>query len=101
MHPYAEFVNPHLGQLLAAVRLNKRFVRGEGPWLWDSDGRRYLDFIAAYGALPFGYNPPHIWAALSDVQAAGEPSFVQPSYLEAAGELARRLIELAPAGLRY
>jgi len=101
MHPYPEFVNPHLGELLETVRLDKRFVRGEGPWLWDSEGRRYLDFIAAYGALPLGYNPPAIWEALSRVRAAGEPSFVQPSYLEAAGELARRLIQLAPAGLRY
>ncbi|OUM94096.1 MAG: aminotransferase III [Firmicutes bacterium ZCTH02-B6] len=101
MHPYPEYVNPHLGELLETVRLNKRFVRGEGAWLWDSEGKRYLDFIAAYGALPFGYNPPEIWDALLAARAAGEPSFVQPSYLEAAGELARRLIEAAPAGLRY
>ncbi|REJ37329.1 MAG: aminotransferase III [Bacillota bacterium] len=101
MHPYPEYVNPYLGELLEKVRLNKRFVRGEGAWLWDSEGRRYLDFIAAYGALPFGYNPPEIWEALLAARAAGEPSFVQPSYLDAAGELARRLIELAPAGLRY
>jgi len=101
MHPFPTYVNPHLGELLETVRLDKRFVRGEGPWLWDSEGNRYLDFIAAYGALPFGYNPPEIWEALTRVRDAGEPSFVQPSYLDAAGELARRLIELAPEGLRY
>ncbi|MBO8142123.1 MAG: aminotransferase class III-fold pyridoxal phosphate-dependent enzyme [Firmicutes bacterium] len=99
MHPYPAYVNPHLGELLETVQLDKRFVRGRGPWLWDSDGNRYLDFIAAYGALPFGYNPPEIWAALEAVRDAEEPSFVQPSYLDAAGELARRLVELAPAGL--
>ncbi|HEY8416504.1 MAG TPA: aminotransferase class III-fold pyridoxal phosphate-dependent enzyme [Limnochordales bacterium] len=101
MHPFPQYVNPHLGELLETVRLDKRFVRGEGPWLWDSEGNRYLDFIAAYGALPFGYNPPAIWEALNRVRDAGEPSFVQPSYLDAAGELARRLVELAPEGLRY
>ena len=101
MHPFSEYVNPHLGELLETVRLNKRYVRGEGAWLWDEEGNRYLDFIAAYGALPFGYNPPEVWQALLEVRAQGEPSFVQPSYLEAAGGLARRLIELAPAGLRY
>lgn len=101
VHPFAEFVNPHLAELLERLRMDKRFVRGEGAWLWDHEGRRYLDFIANYGALPFGYNPPEIWQALREVHERREPSFVQPSYLEAAGELAERLVELAPEGLRY
>lgn len=100
-HPFARFVNPHLAQLLSRLRMDKRFVRGEGAWLWDADGRRHLDLIANYGALPFGYNPPEIWQALTEAYARREPSFVQPSFLEAAGDLARRLVELAPEGLRY
>ena len=101
MHLFTEYVNPHLGRLLEAINMDKRFVRGEGCYLYDSEGRRYLDFVAAYGALPFGFNPPEIWAALREVEAGGEPSFVQPSALQAAGELAERLIRLAPEGLRY
>jgi acetylornithine/succinyldiaminopimelate/putrescine aminotransferase/predicted amino acid dehydrogenase len=97
--PYARFVNPHLSGLLARLRLDKRFVRGEGCELFDDAGRCYLDAIAAYGALPFGYNPGPIWRALQAVRRRGEPSFVQPSLLEAAGELAARLVELAPPGL--
>ena len=31
--------------------------------LYDDAGRRYLDCIAAYGALPFGFNPPAVWKA--------------------------------------
>jgi len=76
-------------------------VRGEGNYLYDAEGKRYLDFIAAYGALPFGFNPPEIWGALEEVRDNAWPSFIQPSALEAAGELARRLIELAPPGLKY
>ncbi|HEY8393638.1 MAG TPA: aminotransferase class III-fold pyridoxal phosphate-dependent enzyme, partial [Thermaerobacter sp.] len=101
MHPFRQYVNPHLGELLEQLRMDKTFVRGEGCWLWDEHGERYLDFVAAYGALPFGFNPPEIWAALEAVRASGEPSFVQPSSLNAAGALARRLIELAPPGMRY
>lgn len=101
MHPYAEFVNPVLGELLATIQMNKRFVRGEGSWLWDDEGNKYLDFIASYGALPFGFNPPQVWNALQEAHATGEPSFVQPSYLNAAGELARRLIELTDGALDY
>lgn len=101
MHPYAAYVNPYLGKLLSMINMDKRFVRGEGCYLYDENGRRYLDFVAAYGALPFGFNHPEVWQALHDVQANLEPSFVQPSALEAAGALAERLIAVAPEGLRY
>ncbi|MCP4423640.1 MAG: aminotransferase class III-fold pyridoxal phosphate-dependent enzyme, partial [Chloroflexi bacterium] len=81
--------------------MDKRFVRAEGCWLWDEDGERYLDFIAMYGAVPFGFNHPDIWGAVEDVRTLALPSFAQPSMLDAAGELAQRLIELAPPGLDY
>lgn len=100
-HPYAEFVNPHLAKLLRAFHMDKRFVRGEGTELFDEQGIQYTDFIANFGALPFGYNPKEIWQALHAVEESAEPAFVQPSYLGAAGELARRLIEIAPKNLRY
>lgn len=101
MHPYIEFVNPHLGRLLTDIGLDKRFRRGVGPYLYDSEGQEYLDCIAAYGALPFGYNPPEIWRALHELEQNQEPSFIQPSLLEAAGELAARLIQVAPPGFQY
>lgn len=101
MSNWKQFVNPTLGDLLSAINLDKRFVRGEGTRLWDEEGREYLDFIAAYGALPFGFNPPAIWSAIHAVQQSAEPSFVQPSDLRAAGDLAARLVELAPEGIKY
>ena len=101
MHPYIDFVNPHLGKLLTDIGLDKRFQRARGAYLCDHNGEEYLDCIAAYGALPFGYNPPEIWRALHDLESRQEPSFIQPSLLEAAGELAARLIAVAPPGLRY
>lgn len=100
-HPFLTSVNPELGRLLAQMGMDKTFVRGEGSWLWDEKGERYLDFLAQYGALPFGFNPPRIWAALNAVRDSGEPSFVQPSFLNAAGELARRLLAAAPPGMAY
>ena len=101
MHPFTEYLNPYLGELLHNVALDKTFVRGEGCYLYDDHGNGYLDCIAAYGALPFGHNPASIWEAVADFRHSGEPNFVQPSFLDAAGELARRLVELAPPGLRY
>ncbi|QJR11095.1 Ornithine aminotransferase [Usitatibacter rugosus] len=43
--------------------------RGEGPWLWDDEGRKYLDMLSAYSAVSFGYGHPKILKAFTD-QAA-------------------------------
>lgn len=99
MHPYIEFVNPHLGKMLSEIGLDKRFKSGSGCYLYDQEKREYLDCIAAYGALPFGYNPPEIWETIRNIEKNQEPSFVQPSLLEAAGELGELLISIAPEGL--
>jgi acetylornithine/succinyldiaminopimelate/putrescine aminotransferase/predicted amino acid dehydrogenase len=98
---YERVVNPAIGGLLRQLRMDKSYVRGEGCWLEDADGERYLDAMAAYGAVPFGHNPAEIWRAISGVRERREPSFVQPSSLDAAGELAERLLALAPGNLRY
>jgi len=38
-------------------------ARGEGAWVEDADGRRYLDLLAGYGALNFGHRHPRLVAA--------------------------------------
>jgi len=99
VHPFAAFVNPVLAKRLKELNLDKVFTKGKGCLLYDAAGDAYLDFISAYGALPFGYNHPELWEALRRVEASGEPSLVQPSFLEAAGELAAQLVALAPCGI--
>jgi ornithine--oxo-acid transaminase len=39
-------------------------TRGEGAWVWDVEGRRYLDFLAAYSAVNQGHCHPRIIATL-------------------------------------
>jgi predicted acetylornithine/succinylornithine family transaminase len=34
--------------------------RGDGPWVWDLDGNKYLDFITGIGVNALGYNHPRI-----------------------------------------
>lgn len=99
MHPYLEYINPELGNLLTKIGLDKRYLKGEGCYLYDDLDQQYLDFIAAYGALPFGFNPPEIWDAIKQVELNLEPNLAQPSLLEAAGELGKCLVAVAPQGL--
>lgn len=39
-------------------------ARGQGVWLWDADGRRYLDMMSAYSAVNTGHGHPRILNAL-------------------------------------
>ena len=41
-------------------------ARGEGVWLWDDGGRRYLDMMSAYSAVSFGHSNPKLLAVLID-----------------------------------
>lgn len=100
-HPYCQFINPYLAEKLRQLKIDRTFVRGEGCYLYDSEGERYIDFMAQYGALPFGHHPQSIWDALISLREEEEPNFAQPSLLASASALARRLVQLAPAGLDY
>ena len=40
-------------------------TRGEGVWVWDVDGRRYLDCLAAYSAVNQGHCNPRILEAFT------------------------------------
>src|SRR5690606_15748467 len=40
--------------------------RGEGAWVWDVDGRRYLDMLSAYSAVNQGHRHPAIVGAARD-----------------------------------
>ena len=44
--------------------------RGEGPFVWDVEGKRYFDFLSAYSAVNQGHCHPKIIKALTD-QARG------------------------------
>ncbi len=41
-------------------------AEGKGVWVWDTDGRRYLDCLSAYSALNQGHRHPRIIAALTE-----------------------------------
>jgi acetylornithine/N-succinyldiaminopimelate aminotransferase len=41
------------------------FVRGEGAYLWDDDGKRYLDFIQGWAVNALGHSPPAVVEALA------------------------------------
>ena len=95
-HAYFRYVEPFKGNLLNRLKLDKCYTKAQGVWMFERNGTRILDALSQYGALPFGHNPPEIWDAIAALRDSGEPAFAANSALEAAGELAERLIHLWP-----
>ncbi len=68
------------------------FVRGEGSWLWDHEGRRYLDFVQGWAVNCLGHCPEVITNALAEQSR----KLITPSpafYNEPSMQLARRIVE--------
>jgi glutamate-1-semialdehyde aminotransferase len=67
--------------------------RGEGAYVWDVDGNKFVDFVLALGAVSIGYNHPEINMAIEEQLKKGI-SFSQPHKLEV--QLAEKLIQIIP-----
>ncbi|MCU0754531.1 MAG: glutamate-1-semialdehyde 2,1-aminomutase [Xanthomonadales bacterium] len=68
--------------------------RGEGPYLWDVEGKRYVDYIGSWGPMIVGHAHPAVLAAVEQTARKGL-SFGAPSPLEA--ELAETIVKLVPS----
>jgi adenosylmethionine-8-amino-7-oxononanoate aminotransferase len=73
--------------------------RGEGVWLYDYDGRRYLDAISSWWVNLFGHANPRIGAAVAAQLECLEHVMLAGFTHRPAVELAERLLALAPSGL--
>ncbi len=69
-------------------------VEGKGPWLYDADGRRYLDFLAGIAVNALGYAHPRITRVLRD-QGRRLIHLSNLYYHDYQGQLAERLNRLA------
>ncbi|MGH7480597.1 MAG: glutamate-1-semialdehyde 2,1-aminomutase [Longimicrobiales bacterium] len=68
--------------------------RAEGAYLWDVDGRRYIDLIMSWGALILGHAHPSVVRAVQDAVLRGT-SYGAPCVPEV--ELAELVVELVPS----
>ena len=70
-------LNRPLRQLLATMRMDHTWERAEGVWVTDSNGRRFLDCYAQYGALALGHNAASVRATIHAALTDREPALVQ------------------------
>jgi acetylornithine aminotransferase len=75
-HPYADaFRFSGIGKMSETImatykRLPVSFTKGEGAWLWDTEGRRYLDAIAGIAVCGLGHAHPAVQQAVCEQAAS-------------------------------
>ncbi len=73
-------------------------VRGEGVYIWDDTGKRYLDWASQLVNVNIGHSHPHVVKAIQD--QAAQLCYVNPSYAtEPRGRLGEMLAEITPGDL--
>lgn len=72
---------------------------GQGVWLEDMEGKRYIDAISSWWVNLFGHANPHISAAVSEQANCLEHVILAGVTHEPAVRLAEKLVEITPLGL--
>lgn len=96
---YSKHINPQLAKLMAFAGFGVE-MRGEGCYLYDHEGRRFLDCLGGYGTFSLGHRHPKVVEAvqrqLGELALSGKAFFSKN-----AADLAEKLAEIAPAGIEY
>ena len=96
---YTRYVNPYLAKLMAFAGFGVE-MRGEGCYIFDHEGRRFLDCLGGYGTFSLGHRHPKVVAAveaqLKTITLSGKAFFSGPC-----ADLAEKLAEVTPGTLQY
>lgn len=78
-----------------AVGVDPLFIqRADGCYLWDADGKRYIDYVGSWGPMILGHRPPEVIQAISDALENGT-SYGAPTEMEV--DLAKMIVETVPS----
>lgn len=91
---YAKHINPAFVKLLGAFGYGRVFVRAKGNRVWDHEGREYLDFLAAFGSVNLGHNPPRLMEKMRELLLDDVPNLVHVGPQVYAADYAEALTSL-------
>lgn len=94
-----ERINPALCKVLQLLGYNRRYAKGQGPYLFDDAGNQYLDCLSGFGAFACGRNHPAIRNTIKQAMDMDLPNMVAMGVASLSGLLARELIRVAPGEL--
>jgi ornithine--oxo-acid transaminase len=93
---YARGINPQFMRVLKTIGFDRVWVRAEGQYLYDEEGRRYLDLLGGFGMFNVGRNNPRVREALVEVLELATPGSVQLGVSLLPGLLAEELLKRTP-----
>src|SRR6201994_3683818 len=93
---HTRHLNEQMVRVLKTLGYDVGFVRGNGQYLFDRNGAKYLDLLSGYGVFAVGRNHPALRDALKSVLDADLPNLVQLDVSTLAGVLAERLLKYVP-----
>jgi acetylornithine/succinyldiaminopimelate/putrescine aminotransferase len=93
---HSRYLNPQLPRTLHTIGFDKIYERGEGAYLYDSEGNAYSDFLSGFGVFAAGRNHPVIRKALHDALDMDFAAWTQFDCPPISGLLAQRLLAKAP-----
>jgi ornithine--oxo-acid transaminase len=96
---HSRYVNPQLPRVLGTLEFDRFYVKGEGCYLIDDKGDRYLDFLSGFGVFALGRGHPAIVRALHDALDADLPNLVQMDCALLPGVLAEQLVARSHPGI--
>jgi ornithine--oxo-acid transaminase len=88
--------NRQLGRIVRTLGFDRDWRHGEGAYLIDADGERYLDLLCGYGVFAVGRNHPEVLAGLRATLEARTASLPQLGVTALPGVLAEQLVQRAP-----
>lgn len=93
---HEQYVNPTLVDVFRTIGFDRVYARGEGAYLWDDAGEKYLDMLGGFGVAAIGRNNPVVAGALRDVLDMDLPNMVQMDCALLSGLLAEALVARTP-----
>lgn len=96
---HRQHLNAQLVRVLNTIGYDRFYERGEGAYLIDQEGNRYLDFLSGFGVFALGRNHPTVKQALHDLLDADLAGLVQLDCSLLAGMLAEVLLQRVPPAL--
>ena len=94
-----DHINPAFIKMLRTIGFDKGYVRGEGCYLWDADGNKYLDMLTGWGVFALGRNHPKVKAILQQLMSHDMPNLVRMDASLLAGLAAEMLTKHTPENL--
>jgi ornithine--oxo-acid transaminase len=92
-------INPQFLRMLRTIGFDRHWLRGEGAYLFDDQGNRFLDMLGGFGMYNVGRNNERVRAALHEALDLDLPGRVALGITQPAGLLAQALLDRAPKSL--